>query len=221
MREKKEEKNGVSHNPAELEGIKKKAQEYDALWDKYLRLCAEFDNARKRWEKERIDLVKFGSVSLIRELVVILDELEHALKAIEEHSDNKEIAQGVKMIYNNLLSLLKKEGLQIIGTGGKKFDPHVHEIVGQREVDETQEHMVIEEVQRGYLLVEKVLRTSKVIVGVKRKAEDTPMQTSEQGSHPHTSVETGISEEQEEQKEEEKIEGNTEGLEFRSASRSI
>ena len=164
----------------DIEEVKKKAEEYASLWDKYLRICADFENARKRWDKERSDLLKFSSYSLIRELVIILDELEHALRAIEKHSDSKEIAQGVEMIYNNLLTLVKKEGVQLIEAQGKKFDPHLHEIVGQQEVSEDKEHIVLTEVQRGYMLGDKVLRTSKVIVGVVKQATDQRPKTEDQ-----------------------------------------
>jgi molecular chaperone GrpE len=167
-------KNQETPPPLPPEGgeVNKKAEEYDVLWDKYLRICAEFENARRRWEREKVDIVKFAHSGLIRELVVVIDELEHALRAIQQHSGNKEIGRGVELIYNNLLSLLKKEGLVRIEAKGKKFDPHLHEIVGYREVDELEEHLVLEEVQTGYLLGEKVLRTAKVIVGVRGQAED-------------------------------------------------
>ncbi len=154
-----------------LEELENKTKEYDALWDKHLRVCADFDNTRKRWEKERGDLVKFANFCLLRELIVIVDELEHALDAIEGHSAKGEIKKGIEMTSKNLFSILKKEGVEIIEAKGKKFDPHVHEIVGQKEADELEEHIVLEEAQRGYLLSSKVLRTSKVIVAVKGKEE--------------------------------------------------
>jgi len=177
--ETKSELEKVSLTGEETEELRRKASEYDSLWDKYLRVCADFDNARKRWEKENKDLVKFANHNLIRELIVIVDELEHALKATKEHSSQEEITKGIKITYNNLLNLLKKEGLVPIEAKGKKFDPHIHEIVGQREIDKVEEHIVLEEIQKGYLLGDKVLRTSKVIVAVKRHITDDREQKTE------------------------------------------
>jgi len=138
-----------------FEEIKKKAQEYNSLWDKYLRVCAELDNARKRWEREKEEVIKFANFKLMKEIISFLDNLE---KTIE----------GMKLTYKNFLSLLSQFGLKRIEAKGKKFDPYYHEIVGQKEVEEDKEHVVLEEVQPGYLLEDKVLRTSKVIVGIKK-----------------------------------------------------
>jgi molecular chaperone GrpE len=151
--------------------LQKKASDYDSLWDKYLRLCADFDNSRKRWDKDRVDLLKFANYSLIADLVVIVDELEHALRAIKDHSSSEDILRGVEMTYRNLVTILKKQGLKAIEAKDKKFDPHVHEIVGQKEASDDKEHFVLEEVQKGYLLEDKLLRTSKVIIGIKKKED--------------------------------------------------
>ena len=156
------------HDPAakKTEELKKNVSEYDALWDKYLRVCADFDNVRKRWDKERQSLVKFANFSLIKNLLVIVDEFEHALRAIEEHSQCDKIVEGVELTYNNLRSVLDKEGLKAIEAKGKKFDPHIHEIVGQVENSDIDEHTVVEEIQKGYFLGDDLLRTSKVIISV-------------------------------------------------------
>jgi len=143
----------------EFEEIKKKAQEYDSLWDKYLRVCAELDNARKRWEREKEEVIKLANFKLMKEIISFLDNLE---KTIE----------GMKLTYKNFLSLLSQFGLKRIEAKGKKFDPYYHEIVGQKEIEGDKEHIVLEEVQPGYLLEDKVLRTSKVIVGVKKNKKD-------------------------------------------------
>ncbi len=169
----------------ELKELKEKAAKYDELWNKYLRACAEFDNARKRWEKEKTEIVKFANYALIKELIVIMDELEHAMTAIKEHSQDKEIQKGIELTYNNLYSILKKEGLAPIEAKGKKFDPHVHEIVGQKEEKELDEHTVIEEVQKGYTLGDRLLRTSKVIISVlpKETENDNKKEDIEKGDN--------------------------------------
>ncbi len=166
---KDQEKEDKKKETEEMEILKKKEEEYQSLWDKYLRVCAEFDNARKRWDKEKQEIIKFANFKLMKELVVILDELEAALNNINNKDVNK-IIEGINLTYKNLLDVLKRFGLKPIEAKGKKFDPHYHEIVAHKEVeDDEEEHLVLEEVQRGYLLENKLLRTSKVIVGVKKK----------------------------------------------------
>lgn len=153
----------------------KKEQEYKALWDKHLRLCAEFENTRKRWQKEKEEVIKFSNFLLLQELLVVLDEMEQAAKMIKQHKSGEEIIKGLDMMYNNFSRVLKKGGLKVIEAQGKDFDPHFHEIVATREAEDEQEHKVLEEVQKGYLLEGKVLRTSKVIVGIKKKSTvDSP-----------------------------------------------
>ncbi|UCG35427.1 MAG: nucleotide exchange factor GrpE [Candidatus Omnitrophota bacterium] len=167
---KKEEKHPKEEHLAEdLHKLEKQGQELEALRDKYIRLGAEFDNARKRWEREKEDVIKFANYSLLKDLTIVLDEMEQALRMVKEHSDFEQIAKGIELTYNNLLGVLFKKGLKTIEAAGKKFDPHFHEIVASREIEEGDEHLVLEEIQKGYLFGDKVLRTSKVIVGVKKK----------------------------------------------------
>ncbi len=168
-----EEKKDNSQSPQEtvlsLEEIKKKASEYDALWDKYLRVCADFDNSRKRWEKERQEVVKFSNFKLIRDIIPIIDELEQAVKVVKKDTSLNKICEGIEITYKKLLGILNNYGVRSIRAEGEKFNPYLHEIVGQKEVEDNQEHTIVEEVQKGYLLEDKVLRASKVIVGVKKK----------------------------------------------------
>ncbi len=153
----------VDGNLAELQ---KKAQDYEELWDKHLRICAEFDNTRKRWEREKQEIYKIGNFNLIGDVVIVLDEMEHALRSAREHGNDPQIVKGIEMMYEKLKNLLQKHGLKAMEAKGKKFDPHLHEIVGQQASDEYEEHVVIEEVQKGYFLEDKVLRTAKVILAV-------------------------------------------------------
>ena len=183
-KESENEEKYIKLKAKEVEELKNKSSEYNALRDKYLRTCADFDNARKRWDKEKQGVAKFANFSLIKELLVILDELEHALKAVDEHSQVDKapllketgesipldkIAKGVELTYNNLRSILEKEGVKAIEAKGKKFDPHIHEIVGQVNNPDVEEHTVLEEIQRGYFLGDSLLRTSKVIISVREE----------------------------------------------------
>ena len=162
--------------------VKEKKDDYDALWGKYTRVCADFANARKRWDREKEDLIKFSTVSLIRDLLIVLDESEQALKMVKEHGNIEEIIKGLEMAHNNFLNLLKKRGLTPIESLGRFFDPHLHEIVATKEVDDsTDKPLVLEEIQKGYMLEDKVLRPSGVIVGIKKQAaEDKEQRKQEQ-----------------------------------------
>lgn len=153
------------------ENTQKLAKEYEDLRNKYLRVCADYDNARKRWERDRDDLLKYGAVTLLRDLLTVVDELEAAVKMAREHKADAEILKGLELTHKNFLNLLKRNGLEAIETQGKKFDPHFHEIMGMQEITEGDDQSILQEVQRGYLCEGKVLRTSKVIVGVKKEKE--------------------------------------------------
>lgn len=160
---------------------KEKKEDYGALWEKYMRTCADFTNARKRWDREKEDLIKFSTSSLIRDLLIVLDESEQALKMVKEHGNIEEIIKGLEMAYNNFVNLLKKRGLMPIESLGRFFDPHLHEIIATKEVDdEIDKPVVLEEVQKGYMLEDKVLRPSKVIVGIKKQAAEDREQKKEE-----------------------------------------
>jgi molecular chaperone GrpE len=155
-------------------------QDYAALWEKYVRACADFTNARKRWDREKEELIRFSNSSLLRDLLIVLDEAEQALKMAKEHSNVEEIIKGLEMAYGNFVTILKKRGLQAMETKDKVFDPHLHEIVASKEIDEANKPIIIEEVQKGYLLENKVLRPAKVIVGIKKQTTDDRSQKSEE-----------------------------------------
>jgi len=173
----KEEKDGskpedaAAKEEAVLNEVEKLSKESAEWRDKLLRVCADYDNARKRWERERDDLLKYGAVTLLRDLLTVVDELEQALKMAREHKSDAEILKGLELMHKNFVNLLKKNGLEVIETKGKKFDPHFHEIMGMQDITEGEDQGILEEIQKGYLCEGKVLRTSKVVVGVKKEKE--------------------------------------------------
>jgi len=137
-------------------------QSYQELWDKYVRLGAEFDNYKKRSFKEKIDFMKFANEGLIIELLSILDNFERGIKSAESKKDYDLLHQGVDMISKQLHSLLETKGLSRIKSIGQKFDPHQHEAV--EVVDGEDEGAVIEELQSGYLLSGRIIRPARVKV---------------------------------------------------------
>ncbi|MFA5155998.1 MAG: nucleotide exchange factor GrpE [Candidatus Omnitrophota bacterium] len=144
----------------------RKAMEY---WDRLLRLQADFDNSRKRFEKDKQEFIKFANEGLILELLTVLDDLERTINIAEEkHQDLPVFLKGVEMILAHLYELLKERGIKPIDAQGKIFDPNFHEALMQVEDKDLPEHTVVEELQKGYLLNDRVLRTSKVKVSVKK-----------------------------------------------------
>ncbi len=147
---------------AEYLKLKEDAEVYK---DKLLRLQADFENSRKRLEKEKQEFVKFANEGIIVELLNILDDLERTVEL--EHTQHQDLAvflKGVEMILAHLYDMLKEYGVKPIESEGKLFDPHLHEALMQVENKDLPEHTIAEELQKGYLLNDKVIRTAKVKV---------------------------------------------------------
>jgi molecular chaperone GrpE len=134
------------------------------LQDRALRLQAEFDNFRKRTEKDRSEFAQYAGMELIRELLPVLDNFELALKT---ECASKDYAKGVEMIYQRMADTLKKTGLEPIEAAGKPFDPHVHQAVERFATEDAPEDTVLSEFQHGYMYKGKLLRPSMVKVAVK------------------------------------------------------
>ena len=132
-----------------------------ALEDQLKRVAADFDNFRKRAVRERADTVAFANERLVKELLPILDDLERALVAAHDHEEAK-LIEGVQLVHRSLETLLRREGLKEIETEGR-FDPHVHEALLSQPSD-AEEGSVIEVVQKGYKLGDKVIRPARVVV---------------------------------------------------------
>ena len=171
-------KNNHSSKPAEEKLITIKESEYLKLketaekggesWDKLLRIQADFENTRKRLEREKQDFIKFANESLILELLNILDDLERVVNLAESKSqDLPAFLKGVEMILAHLYEMLKEHGVKPVDAQGKLFDPNFHEALMQVENSELPEHTVVEELQKGYLLNDRVIRTAKVKVSKK------------------------------------------------------
>jgi molecular chaperone GrpE len=132
-----------------------------ALEDQLKRVAADFDNFRKRAVRERADTVAFANERLVKELLPILDDLERALVAAHDHEEAK-LIEGVQLVHRSLETLLQREGLKEIETEGQ-FDPHVHEAL-LSQPSEQDEGAVIDVLQKGYKLGDRVLRPARVVV---------------------------------------------------------
>lgn len=165
------EENTVTLKEAEYLKLNEEAAKSKEHWDKLLRLQAEFENTRKRIEREKQDFVKFANEGIVIELLNILDDLERAVDLAEsKHQDLPAFLKGVEMILAHLYDMLKEYGVRPIEARGKLFDPHLHEALMQVEDKEKPENTILEEMQKGYLLNDRVIRTAKVKVSKKSPA---------------------------------------------------
>lgn len=167
--------------------------EYDALYDKFLRLGADFENYKKRVQKEREDLLKYAGESFVLELLRIVDDFERAFQAADTTQDFKVLHKGVEMILKDVQDFLKEKGVRRIEAVGKTFDPHIHDAVDHVSCQDKEENTIVEELQSGYELNGRVVRAAKVRVC---KKEEKLSEPKEEGP--------GAKEEKKEKKEEER-----------------
>jgi molecular chaperone GrpE len=136
----------------------------DDLYDRLLRKTAEFDNFRKRVERDRQSMAESAAADLVRDLLPLVDDLERALKADPGSEGVDAYRRGVELIHRNLLDVLRKRGVRQIEAVGADFDPHYHQAVSHESVNGRREGEVIEEFARGYLLGDRLIRPSMVKV---------------------------------------------------------
>jgi molecular chaperone GrpE len=149
---------------AETEEVEKPQQQQQPeqeVDDRLLRLAADFENYKKRAARERQEYVALANERLIAELIPILDDLERALSAAEEHQE-AQLEEGVRLVHRSLAGLLERHGVKAIATDGK-FDPHIHEAL-LSQPSEAEEGSVIDVVQKGYKIGDRVVRPARVVV---------------------------------------------------------
>lgn len=141
-------------------------EEIIAVWrDKYMRLQAEFDNYRKRTLREKMDLVASGGSDVIKSMLSVLDDMYRAVAASEKSEDINALREGEKLVLQKFEEALRQKNVTEIEAVGKEFDPDFHEAVARFAAGEEMKGKVIDVVQRGYMLSDKVLRYAKVVVG--------------------------------------------------------
>ncbi len=148
-----------------LEQVKSNLEEENKiLKDQLLRKAAEFDNYKRRTEKEFINLLDSANEELILEILPAIDDFERSLQHMEESENNDSHSEGIRLIYKKLISTLEKKGLKPIDAIGQEFDPDQHQALLQVESDKHESGSVVEEHLKGYKLNEKVIRHSQVLV---------------------------------------------------------
>ena len=151
---------------AELEARTREALEWK---DKYLRASADFENAKRRLKKDQDEAIRYANESIIRELLVVLDNLERAIAHAKDSRDVKPFLEGVELTCKQFGEILERFGVTPIVGVGTVFNPAVHQAMVQVEAGDHPENMVVEEFQRGYRLNDRVLRPAMVSVAVARK----------------------------------------------------
>ena len=142
--------------------LEEKEKEAAANYDKYLRTVADLENYKKRAIREKSDIIKYGNEELIKDILPFVDSLDRALE--HDTGDVQAFKDGVALIQDQLLSCLKKHGVERIETAGLNFDPNFHEALMQMESDQHEDNKIVSEMERGYLLNGRLLRPSKVCV---------------------------------------------------------
>ncbi|WP_211745509.1 nucleotide exchange factor GrpE [Paenibacillus sp. Marseille-Q4541] len=155
---------------SEVEVLDPEVAKFKALAEesekRYLRTQADFDNFRRRTQKEKEDLAKYATTKLITELVPVIDNFERAMTTADTNADADSFIKGVSMIFRQLDGVLQAEGLTVMQTVGEPFNPEYHQAIMQVESDEYEEGIVVEEVQKGYMMKDKVLRPAMVKVSM-------------------------------------------------------
>lgn len=138
-------------------------KEKDEISERMLRIQAEFDNFKKRTQREKVAERQYRSQDLVTELLPALDNFERALE-VEVTGEAKSVIDGISMVYRQIKDVLKAEDVEEIETVGKEFDPNLHHAVMQVEDDEVESNIVVEELQKGYILKDRVIRAAMVKV---------------------------------------------------------
>lgn len=152
-------------NESEEKNIELQRQ-LEEMKEKHLRLYAEFENYKKRTAKEKIELIKTASESIISALLPVLDDFDRAKKAAESTESAENFSEGVQLVYSKLHHVLQQRGLKSMDTSGGEFDPELHEAITKVPVDdENAKGKIIDVVEKGYYLNDKIIRHAKVVIG--------------------------------------------------------
>ncbi len=161
----KEEIEKLQKEKEDLEAkLKEKEEEIEELKDKYLRAYAEMENMKKRLEKEKADAIEYANESLLKEILPFIDNIERAIEHANENAKIEDFIKGIELTLDNLLKTLEKFGVKQISAKDQPFDPNFHEAMSVVETEDVEPNIVVEEMQKGYILKNRLLRPSLVTV---------------------------------------------------------
>jgi molecular chaperone GrpE len=170
-RPEKYEKEGIPDIPLEkmtkaqlIDKIKQVQESSEENYDLYVRSQAEMDNMKKRFQKEKQDLIKFSNESLVKQLLPVMDNLEKAISHSQSENLLNSLTEGVELTLKGLKNTLEKAGLEEVNAVGEPFDPNCHEAISEQEDDSVEPKTVLQELQKGYFLNKRLIRPAMVIV---------------------------------------------------------
>lgn len=155
-----------------VEALKAQAAKAQAHWDRLLRVTAEFDNFRKRAARDKEEAIRYANHKLLERLLPVLDSFDMAITAANSQNGetSQSLKEGIDLVFQQFKSVLTDAGLEEIDSHGKLFDPNLHEAVSQLETDEFEEGHVAHQIRKGYLLRDRLVRPSTVVVAKKPTA---------------------------------------------------
>ena len=156
-------------------------EELQIFQDKYLRLAAEFENYKRRAQRDQNESIRFGNESLLKNLLPIIDNLERAIQCAKDAGTSGPLLEGVELTHKQFLETVGKVGVRQVSTTGNSFDPAIHQAVTQVESENVEPNTVIEEFQKGYLLHDRILRPAMVSVAKEKSELTDPGSTEESG----------------------------------------
>ncbi|MCA9499547.1 MAG: nucleotide exchange factor GrpE [Nitrospira sp.] len=156
-------------------------EELQISQDKYLRLAAEFENYKRRAQRDQSDSIRFGNESLLKNLLPIIDNLERAIQCAKDAGTSGPLLEGVELTHKQFLETVGKVGIRQLSTMGNSFDPAIHQAVTQVESETVNPNTVVEEFQKGYLLHDRILRPAMVSVAKEKSELTKPCSTEESG----------------------------------------
>ena len=147
-----------------LDKIKQVQDSVEENYDLYLRSQAEMDSMKKRFQKEKQDLIKFSNESLVKQLLPVMDNLEKAILHSEDKNSLHALKEGVELTLKMFTETLEKAGLEVVKAVGEPFDPNCHEAISEQEDEDVEPKTVLQELQKGYFLNKRLIRPAMVIV---------------------------------------------------------
>jgi len=171
--EKKGEEQKISGDEDIMLKLQEKEKEAADNYDKYVRAIAELENYRKRAAREKADSIRYGNENLIKDILPLVDSMDRALQHADNYGYSDAFKKGLKLLQGQLQGCLEKYGVRQIECVNKAFDPHIHEAVLQVDSGAHEKDQVVEELEKGYLLHERLLRPAKVSVSKGAKTEDS------------------------------------------------
>lgn len=158
-----EETTSTEETVSDMELMEQKLNE---LNNQYLRMAADFDNYRKRQAQERESLLKYGAENTLKGLLTVLDTFERAQQSLNGVEDPEKIKESFDIVLKQFTETLQKMGLKTIETQGQKFDPNLHEAVMQTPNNDVEDHTILQELQKGYMLDDRIIRAALVNVAI-------------------------------------------------------